>query len=143
MNNKKKDYFPSDIDEKISKSNDYSQILGTYVISSNSIILGPTTNGIKFHSTEEEINLFVEHILEKLVMFSNIPSEIAPIEWVALPGVKKEILIEKYGKTKELSNELIQQDPNIMVIKKINNKDKKIIWISPDGMIGKGAHPTI
>jgi hypothetical protein len=138
----KKHFLPEDVEKIIQERDGYANIKGIYIISSNSIVLGPTKNGINFYSTEEDFKIFVDDILDKLNVLSPIPAESAPPEWVPLPGVNKEKVLSRYEHNPELYLTLIQEDPNILTIRKVDNEGKRISWIAPDGMIGRGAFPT-
>ena len=139
----KKIFTVDDVEGKIKENAEYENIKGEFIISTNTIVLGPSVNGIKFICSENAIDNFIFQIILTLNELSNIPSGAHQGAWVPLPGVTREKIIERYTQNKEYSLNLLKEDPNIVIIKKINDHGKKIIWISPDGKIGQGATPLV
>ena len=135
----KTNYNTKDVEDKIKEHPNYHKISGSYILSRNSIALGPKKT-VEFKCSKEEFERFINEIIETILSIESIPAETNIKEWVALPGVSKIKISENLTQNPSFYAEFLKNDPQILVIKKISNYKGTITWKMPDGRIGSGGH---
>ena len=139
---KMKLYKPEDVEESLNNHPEFDRVCGTYILSINSVTLGPD-KGIHFHCSKESFDNFISQLVEGLISFSFISSEKIPISWVPFPGISREQLLTHYPPEAELELKLIASDPNIILIKKVADTGRQLTWDILDGRIGHGGFTFI
>lgn len=119
----KRNFSNKEIEELIYNHPGFEKIKGTYVFSTNT-----SSNSYLFHSTQQDILIFIENIIEALMILSPVIATNAPLEWAPLPGVNKDDILKKFQAEPHLYLEFLQSDVSLLVIKKISDEGKIIYW---------------
>lgn len=137
----KRNYTIAELEIKLKEHPLFNKLSGNFILMMNSIDLQNKLPS--FNCDQEELSLFLDQIMEATVALSRIPASEAPKEWAPLPGISKKAILERYLEHPSLYLELLRDDPNIVIIKKISDMGTSIIWKIPDGRIGGGGHTII
>ncbi len=124
----KKTFTIQDIEDHLKQHPDFEKVSGTYILSMNPLHLSVSKDGIEFQITDSDFEIFIQQIIEAILELSPVKAASAPKEWAPIPGIDREAVLKRYQETPEIYLELIRDDPNIILIHKINDEGKDISW---------------